>query len=376
LPIHKIELKSYSEIDPFEEEEFDFDDATKSCENYYQMDHLSSNDFEGDDPKPEIEDYDTQEEFEDAMDQWQSDIEEKKQEYLQEQIDDCVSEKKTDHDNRQETLRRNHEKSQTQGYLAQFNAAGQDFEVHIEQENYSYLNFKDIYNISFIGPDHHSTTKRNSSGQALEIYSHLIASIVKMAQLEKSKGNTINGFSFSAYDPEMIPVYNMFYNNYLRPQGYIKMGSLYLNKNYLRDKMSHMKDEEKKYILSKMITQKRDDRDYLKNIKNKKNKLRIEKMEIDKLIGKIILFKHLNKEYAGLAYRSDVDSGGNFLYVEYVPTDGWHEQSDAIRVYFDDIVFNKEPSQSEIVNLVKILEIQRPSLNKFLEKYKNSHYFK
>jgi len=167
------------------------------------------------------------------------------------------------------------------GYFAKFNYNGQEFSVNIIKTR-TYLagvDLENIYNISFKVQKGYSATNMNSPKDALKIYSHLIAAVAKVVEKEELEGNPINGFKFTAFSDGMVPIYNKFYQNYLKPRGFTQIRNIYVSKNYLHQKMEELKIKNHINAQSaweEIISRKREDKDLLKQIKNTRKLARIQ----------------------------------------------------------------------------------------------------
>jgi len=337
LPMDKIELQSLDaeDNDEFEEEEFDSDSAWDSCSDNIDVDsdeviyddpdededfnQQSPDSWEEENPEPDREQYKTDEEHTAAIETWKQEYDEVEKEYnvavknwknemnrrrdsqdeaRTEAISDCVDEMRSEHESQEEERRERHEEERREsdegkgGYSSQFTIDNDTFDVTMSREKVEYerTDLENVFGVTFRGPNGYSLTNKNTGREAIQRYNYLIASVAKMVEVEKSKGRKVNGFTFYPADPAMGLMYQKFYTDYLKPNGYLRVTSeLYLTKDYIREVMSDLPDYKKKSAYSKITDTHRSVKDQLKKVRDKKALMRVVKLELSKLVGKLIL---------------------------------------------------------------------------------------
>jgi hypothetical protein len=428
LPLNKINLNKLNKP-RFEEEYFDEEEALESCIRKYNLKYYDPHeygkffdnieedrnfsgvhvrDWEDDNHKPEEDDFDTKEEFDEALEAWEEERKEIIQDYYsyledweeenkrnynkaielaeeerEFEIKYCLRKKREAHEEEQRERRERHEREKAEeGYDSEFDYQGQNFKVEIIKKQFNLpvhdsfhkIPLKNIYEINFLGPKDYKTTNLNSVGAASQIYAHLIASIVKMVQREKEEGNQINGFYFSASESKMIPIYNMFYRNYLQPQGYLKIDDFYLNESYFEEIIKDLGTEEKEEVLNKIAYITQQDKSNLQKSKMFKNNMR----NIQRLFGKIVLFSVFNKERAGLVtglkkLGLDVDAKIESIYDD--PSFPGRLPGRLFFVPYEDVDLRRQPTEEQIVKLLQGLKNREdlknaiPGFREMLTKY-------
>lgn len=177
------------------------------------------------------------------------------------------------------------------GYNARFSVAGEIYGVRVfpvHKEIGDSYNGKDVevYDISFEGPNGYSLTGKNSG--ASTIYSHLLASVVKIVNQLKSDGEQVNGFHFYPADPAMGLMYKKFYEEYLKPAGFLQVsGKVYLSRDYIKSIAQEVPSIYKKILNAN------------RNTKAEAEQVRLEKMKkrsiaslAAKMVGNAVMYKN------------------------------------------------------------------------------------
>lgn len=352
LPMDNINLRPIdrdNDDSGFEEEEFDRDSAWDSCsdagddidvsdysdEPFYDdpeededFDTQTLDDWLEENPEPERETFKSDEEYSAALETWQETRDQVDEEYdaavskwkremarrrdaawdnaqdaRDEAISDCVDERESEHRQEQEERRERHEEERSnnpdfeadnKGYTSHFTVGQDNFEVSMDREEveFQYHNLSGIFGVTFRGPSGYSLTHKNTSGEAMTKYNHLLASVAKMVQTEEAAGRSVNGFTFYPAEPAMGLMYQKFYTDYLQPAGYLRVKpDLYLKKDYIRELTSGMQTHQKKAAYSTITKTSRDIRAHLEKVRSEKAVIRNAKVMLPKLVGSLILFK-------------------------------------------------------------------------------------
>lgn len=345
LPIWDYENWRSNQREDFEAEPFSRDSAWDSCQDelYGEFADLSDytdepiyDDLDDDadfdtpntdawteeNPEPEKESFNTDEEYTAALEKWQEEYDEVDEEYtdavrkweremenrkenaeeaLQKATRDCVDEQEREHNQEQEARRKRHEEenshsnpenAENAGYNSTFTVGQDHFKVGMDRQDIEYqsITLSGVFGVTFSGPAGYSLTNKNTGGEAMQKYNHLLASVAKMVQEEKNKGRIVNGFTFYPAAPAMGLMYQKFYTNYLKPAGYMRVSpELYLRKDYIRELMDEIPD--KKYAYSKIINTGREVRADLGKVRAEKSIIRTAKTMLPKLVGNLIMFK-------------------------------------------------------------------------------------
>lgn len=362
LPIDKVNLVAIDkESEDFEEEPFNRDSAWDSCSE--SADYMDPSDYidepiydDPDDdedfdtpstdawmeenPEPEKESFNTDEEYTAALEKWQEEYDEIDEEYTNavrkweremesrkesaqenaeaardEAISDCVDEQEREHNQEQEARRERHEEENSHsnpenaGYESTFTVGQDHFKVGMDREDIEYQNvtLSGVFGVTFSGPAGYSLTNKNTGGEAMQKYNHLLASVAKMVQEEKNKGRIVNGFTFYPAVPAMGLMYQKFYTDYLKPAGYMRVSpKLYLRKDYIRELMDEIPDNRKKSAYSKIVNAGREVRADLGKVRAEKSLIRTAKTTLPKLVGNLIMFKkpYSQEPIAGLVIKT------------------------------------------------------------------------
>lgn len=183
------------------------------------------------------------------------------------------------------------------GYSARFFVAGELYGVRVHpvikkiggndnDDDYDGEKQVEVYDISFEGPNGYALTKKNSG--AGTIYTHLLGSVVKIVNQLKADGNQINGFHFFPSDPAMVLIYKKFYEEYLKPAGFLQVsGRVYLSKDYIKSIAQEVPSVYKKILSANRDT------------KKKAEQVRLDKIEkrsiaslASKMIGNVVIYKN------------------------------------------------------------------------------------
>ena len=138
-------------------------------------------------------------------------------------------------------------------YVSKFKVGEDDYTVDIKSlQNKKFIGkiLEKVYDISFHGPTGFLTANKNSPGVAKSVYDHVLASVVKMVDIEKS----VQGFVFTPAESKMALMYRKFYKDYLKPAGYLRVNSqMYLKKEYIRQLMSGLSDADKNNVFKQIV---------------------------------------------------------------------------------------------------------------------------
>jgi hypothetical protein len=151
-----------------------------------------------------------------------------------------------------------------------------------------WIDINNLFSVAFHGPKGFQTTGGNNAATARQVYDHLLASIWKMMKREKEEGREVNGFVFRPQESKMALIYDKFYKEYLRPNGFIKgSGGFIVRKNYLRELL---KAEEKPKVAKQIRDNLRSEKEGLKKIRNLKALNRQAEPTLKRMIGHIVPF--------------------------------------------------------------------------------------
>lgn len=206
---------------------------------------INAEEWEEGNPPPERSDFENDEEFESAMNQWQDDKEaandefesavanwEEEQKELREKLDEKISDAKHQEVlNCIENKRENHDSdSEEEEYHYNFKVENKDYRLTIEKEKIIWMrnHLDNIYIIYFTGPKGFKTTQESGT-LANKIYSELILGLKKFIE-----ENDVDGLEFSAYEPQMVLMYNRFYNTFMKEKFIRVSSTLYLKKDLVR----------------------------------------------------------------------------------------------------------------------------------------------
>ena len=151
-----------------------------------------------------------------------------------------------------------------------------------------FIDIDNLFSVAFHGPKGFRTTGGNNVATARQVYDHLLASIWKMMKREKKEGREVNGFVFSPQESKMALIYDKFYKEYLRPNGFIKgSGGLIIRKNYLREILGPY---EKHNIANQIRNNLRSEKEELKQIRKSKALKRYAEPVLRSMIDHIVAF--------------------------------------------------------------------------------------
>ena len=321
----------------FEEESFDEEYFRSRCEDQHSIDDYDLNDYsygeifdsveddprfsassvekwEAQNPKPQISSFRSEEEYESALSSWEEDKDEIESEYenaveeweeenekakesaiesaheaMRADIDSCIENSEERWKEEQEERKREYESSIEDEkadfyskippfgkYFYNFKINDSNYKVEIERSSTYYKGEKlyGVFDVFFEGPRKYSLTRDTSPQQAREVYSRLIASVIKFIKEEESTGHPVNGFSFSAHSPEMEIIYDLFYKNYLYPSGFIRSkingAEFYLKRDYIKTSLNKLNQNDKKEFLKGIISSKLEKKKTIEKVKNYK----------------------------------------------------------------------------------------------------------
>lgn len=178
-------------------------------------------------------------------------------------------------------------------YDVNFDYKGDSFTIDINQtsEPWGGTEIEDIYSVVFSGPSGVRLAKKYSLQEANEIYNYLIAALFK---LDKTIPN-LKGFEFFGTSSEQDIMYDMLYKRYLKPNGFIRFGSMYIKKPYLEKLIA--KHQDGSDVAKDEIEE--TERQWLKHIdfsRQRKNIARAKMFLMDKLKNKFVkLFPPIGK---------------------------------------------------------------------------------
>ena len=218
--------------------------------------------WEEDHPEPESSDYEDEEEFNSAHEEWQSEREQAETDYdkavtkwereksrkedraqdaandaMQEEIDNCVAEAESEYE------------SQTKGFVHNFKHDGDDFEVHLDNDNVRFADqtIDNVYNVTFKGPEGYSSTGKAGT-QATEIYSKLILAIKKLMD-----DHEVNGLQFTPAEPAMRIMYTRFYNSFMKDHFVRVQRDLYIKRDIVKNALEAAKSSGDEYMAKRIL---------------------------------------------------------------------------------------------------------------------------
>lgn len=106
-----------------------------------------------------------------------------------------------------------------------------------------------VWDVAFTGPQIYKLTRSNAS-DAVSVYSKVLAALKRLLETRE-----VDIISFSAYEPEMVPMYDRFFNQYLKGDFAMLRGGetkTYIRKDKLADMMTRMTPEQRKVLESEM----------------------------------------------------------------------------------------------------------------------------
>jgi len=120
--------------------------------------------------------------------------------------------------------------------------------IMTELTNYKHPDFdiRPTFDITFIGPEDDELTGYAGMSATI-IYKHLLLGIKKLMET-----TVVNSLSFLAASPKMLPIYQLFYNRFLKPDpptgaGFVRVSdALYVRREILREKLASGLDGEAK----------------------------------------------------------------------------------------------------------------------------------
>lgn len=177
------------------------------------------------------------------------------------------------------------------GYNAQFSVAGERYGVRVFPVHKTIGDSYDgkdveVYDISFEGPNGYSLTGKNSG--ASTIYSHLLASVVKIVNQLKADGQQVNGFHFYPADPAMGLMYKKFYEEYLKPAGFLQVsGKVYLSRDYIKSIAQEVPS-----IYKKILNANRNTKAEAEQVRLEKIKKRSIASLAAKMVGNVVMYKN------------------------------------------------------------------------------------
>ncbi|RTK96675.1 MAG: hypothetical protein EKK64_03560 [Neisseriaceae bacterium] len=343
----------------FEEEDFDEDYARNRCEDSYPMDDYDLNDYsygeifdsieddpnfktqsaeewEEENPKPERSAYDSEIEYDAAIEAWQEErddvesdyesavedwheendrtreaAEESASEARQRDIEDCVENSRESWESEQENRRAEHEKEIENekeefrsslppygSYEYEFKLNQRKYKVEIDR-NTDYFKGErliGVFDVFFEGPSTYNLTRDSSPQHAREVYSNLIASIIKFIEEEEKTGHPVNGFQFNASEPDMEIIYDLFYKNYLSKAGFVRTQIIshdfYLKKDYVREMLKRLRDFEKKDFFKGIVSSNRDKKQLIQGVRDSKSLGRENALFFQQNKNKFLYFKN------------------------------------------------------------------------------------
>lgn len=250
----------------------------------------------------------------------------------------CVSEK-----------RKIFDKIPNGGYWSNFDINGDSYVFNCYRSYGQLFNGHEldgVFSVEFRGPNSYKLTKSHSASHANMVYSHVISSVLRSMEMERSLGGEVNGFVFDAFDRDMGIVYDYFYKIYLKPSGYLRVDSnLYLNRGYLKKLMSGATDMNK--------------RDFLKGVLNGRKTDQFDKLRRDKgmerklgyYVNKIILAKRKYFPFLCFVRKLGMDMEDNF-YLDVLRLNGDDISRDMI--YVSEILGDRVDS-SEALRFIELL---------------------
>jgi hypothetical protein len=343
-------------INDYDLNDYSYGEIFDSIEDDPNFKAESPEEWEENNPEPKPEDFDSEEEYKSATETWQSErddiesdyesavedweeendrtrenAEESAEEARQRDIEECVNDSRENWDEEQDNRREEHRDKVEQdredflsklppykSYNHKFGLNGKKYKVEIDRNTDYYQDQKlvgvfDVFFEKENDKDSGYSLERNSSPQhAREVYSILIATLIKFVQEEESTGHPVNGFHFSASEPEMEIVYDLFYKNYLIPSGFIRVkiegNDFYLKKDYIREKSKNLKTPEKMNLLRGIVDSNRSKKQLIQNVRNFKLLSRENALFFPQIKNKILYFKDFNEQIL-LCYVEDLSYG-------------------------------------------------------------------
>lgn len=397
LPLDKIQLDPVEKKDfgPFDSvaaqakctQELDFDDSDYYSSVYEEPseDPNFDNDdnpdkWADDNPRPNMEDYEDKDLWQKEADDWDGEYEEVEAEYKrtidrwhkemdrrrqrgaedahearQREIYKCVQKKASEWETAQE--------DQIDGYSGKFSFGDQNFEVSMSREEPKYRNLPvpGVFEITFSGPDGFATTKKAGSSATI-IYNHVLASVKKMVDKETAEKKEVNGFVFFPYEPGMALIYQKFYNDYLKPNGYIRVEpTLYLKTSYLRQALSQETAPGKRAAVSGIMNTKSYVANALQQVKSEKIEARKKMMLAKSYVGKIMKW-HGSYGPSVLAYVYGANDKGA---VSLAYVDQWN----FVKMADSGVSFLSDAHDADPAQITRLLERLRSRTDLFSKIY-------
>jgi hypothetical protein len=157
-----------------------------------------------------------------------------------------------------------------------------------------WIDIDNLFSVAFHGPKGFRTTGGNDVATARQVYDHLLASIWKMMKREKKEGREVNGFVFRPQESKMALMYDKFYKEYLRPNGFIKgSGGFIVRKDYLRE---ILRADEKPKVTKQIRNNLRSEKEELKQIRRSKAFKRYAEPVLRRMIDHIVPFASYGTE--------------------------------------------------------------------------------
>ena len=268
-------------------------------------------------PRPEPEEYESDTQYEHAVETWESDLsdveyeyehavvvweeemakrreENEKQEKIEreEAVGECIAEKKEEFDN---------DNDNWNGYDYNFSHNGDNFVVEIRKINLfkeiKYFNkqapevkqsiqplVKNVFHISFAGPNKHKTTNKNTGMTA--IYSQLLLAIKKLFETED-----VQGLTFTAYEQKMSLVYRRFFKQFLADKFMVISPELFLRKDIAKQIMQLLPHTgARQEIANKIVQGKQSYYSDLQSVEQEVAKNRQKTSLLKSMLGKIVKF--------------------------------------------------------------------------------------
>lgn len=153
--------------------------------------------------------------------------------------------------------------------------------------------FKNVYNISFIGPNGYRSTNSNNNPSA--VYSQILLGIKSFMT-----DYDVEGIVFSAYDEPMALVYDRFVKNFTNFEVVDNVYGLYLDREIIEMIVSDYPMMSKMFALNK--------ENYRKDLEYTRDKKRRDRSYVllsRDMIGKILVFRYNGKYNVGLAFEYD-----------------------------------------------------------------------
>jgi hypothetical protein len=175
-------------------------------------------------------------------------------------------------------------------YVSKFKIGEDDYTVDIKSlQNKKFIGkiLEKVYDISFHGPTGFLTANKNNPGVAKSVYDHVLASVVKMVDVEKN----VQGFVFTPAESKMALMYRKFYKDYLKPAGYLRVNSqLYLKKPYIRQLMSGLSGPDKKNVLGQIADNNKEADKGINDARKEKMVDRAATAFLNKMVNRIVAF--------------------------------------------------------------------------------------